>query len=678
MELYHVSNPLGHLIYFAPPPLSKLTRKEAAIPKKTKPRTFGAEPLEERLPVSSSAAGVLFGLGLANDITTAAYEAPQKSRTESVAQQPTLIDLTLDLQLDALAVDLFHAEESLLDTISTASEDPFVLTPLTPGTALSGTNDDAHRELGDELLLFQISALDFTQVSFEPVTPYWGGVSLDFGDAMTPPEDLTVYGYSPVANELKKKDDGMMQMSCCCWDPPYISKLQVSGCGSDLIATKSSLLGSPVFNHSDKTFYTIATAVNVMMEVNDVTCSSITSVKVLDDSDGYIHVDTVSNYSTTINWIVPSNVSKANLQNVFEFEFKISNTIGTDTMTAFVHFGWAEVHVSFGQLSEVHQSHVQSGDAKTPMNTLIVGQQLFAVPSFDGAFSYVDNSIEWSTPTGGSLVRNYIPGPTTGEIIPLTSSHLKLYPFEGYYYNKSADLGTIIASFDLKDKRGFVHTFVFAGASFYLEAAKVVPHKPDPSLPYTYLSHTWSRTVGVTSSGSPPGYALYVGSLELTTCVEAPIYGDGEIAFTQLVNTAEVRNVLPKDRNSNNVPVLDGSHIYSAQSGTPAKSPIQAENTALVEMNDAPNTILTPGNIGTATKYSRKDDYTFYVIYKPSGASIWVTLASGTWGWEGAVTKTGSVWTLDPGSGKTKGPTFNQPVSSLPTWEANVSSLVWK
>ena len=45
--------------------------------KKPKPRTLGAEPLEERLPVSSFAAGVLLGLGLANDTTIAAYESSQ-------------------------------------------------------------------------------------------------------------------------------------------------------------------------------------------------------------------------------------------------------------------------------------------------------------------------------------------------------------------------------------------------------------------------------------------------------------------------------------------------------------------------------------------------------------------------------------------------------------------------
>ena len=42
------------------PPLSKLTRKEEAMSKKSKPRTLGAEPLEKRVPVSSFATGVLW------------------------------------------------------------------------------------------------------------------------------------------------------------------------------------------------------------------------------------------------------------------------------------------------------------------------------------------------------------------------------------------------------------------------------------------------------------------------------------------------------------------------------------------------------------------------------------------------------------------------------------------
>ena len=47
------------------PSLSKPTRKEVAMSNKPKPRILGAEPLEERLPVSASITGVLFGLGLA-------------------------------------------------------------------------------------------------------------------------------------------------------------------------------------------------------------------------------------------------------------------------------------------------------------------------------------------------------------------------------------------------------------------------------------------------------------------------------------------------------------------------------------------------------------------------------------------------------------------------------------
>ena len=105
------------------------------------------------------------------------YEASQTTRTESIAQQPSPIDLTLDLQLDAIAVDLVHSEESF-DAISSPSEDPFDLTPLTPGVALSDTNEDAHRELEDELL-FQISTLDYGWV--DTVTP----LQVQGGDALT-------------------------------------------------------------------------------------------------------------------------------------------------------------------------------------------------------------------------------------------------------------------------------------------------------------------------------------------------------------------------------------------------------------------------------------------------------------------------------------------------------------
>ena len=307
-------------------------------------RTLWAEPLEERLPISSSAAGVLFGLGLANDTTTAAYEAPQKVHTESSAQQPTLIDLTLDLQLDALAVDLFHREESLLDTISAASEDPFVLTPLTPSADLGDTITDAHRELGDELLLFQISTLDFTQVSFEPVTPYRESVSHDFGDALTPPEDLTAYGYSPIANELEEEDGGM-QMSCCggpgncgCVSTPYVhaaclSVSSGSGCSpSGVGATWNSVKNGYDYTPTHQTLYVFqngdTVSVNTIMYVAGAAASAGSIVITTPGYDDYWTTLTTNVGSTTLSkslkWTKPAEVSNEDALREFTFKYSVT------------------------------------------------------------------------------------------------------------------------------------------------------------------------------------------------------------------------------------------------------------------------------------------------------------------------------------------------------------------
>jgi len=142
------------------------------MPNKPKPRTLGAEPLEERLPVSGSIAGVLFGYGLTQKEPWVSTNEPGVSTNEpgvstpgyevakSPAPQPALdiFELNpLDIQFDAMAVDLVHGEETLLDTISSASEDMFVLTPLTPGDALSDVANDPHRERGDEILLMAVA-----------------------------------------------------------------------------------------------------------------------------------------------------------------------------------------------------------------------------------------------------------------------------------------------------------------------------------------------------------------------------------------------------------------------------------------------------------------------------------------------------------------------------------------
>jgi len=213
----------------------KLTSKEAAMLKKPQtnkplPRPLGAEPLEERLPVSASILGVAAGAAFSGyDATVGGTEYRSTATSGGVAMN---LDVLPDLWLDALT-DSVQEEKSLDDAISSALADPFTLTPLTAGTVLDDTMEDPHRALGDELLLFQISTLDpglnvFERIEpvFERITPDQINAILerDLEDPLKPPSaNLTRYGYSPIANDLQdeKGDEGGGRCgcgpgSCCC------------------------------------------------------------------------------------------------------------------------------------------------------------------------------------------------------------------------------------------------------------------------------------------------------------------------------------------------------------------------------------------------------------------------------------------------------------------------------
>jgi len=686
------------------PLLSKLTQKKAAVPSKpqaNKPltRTLRAEPLEERLPISSSAAGVLFGYGITHNepgverSATPGYEALQTFRT-SVTQQPALdiFELNpLDLQLDALAVDLFYREESLLDTISAASEDPFVLTPQTPGIDLGDTTTDVHRELGDELLLFQISTLNFTRYHGDTMTPER---TIAPEGPVTPsskakaPDSLTIDTASVYT--LRETESAPSQGTTRLEESPRIVSMNFSPssppAGIDCIGLAYIANGSRSacyapqlqggYDPLDQTLYVFSSGNSIVIDVGfqfSTPSSQPGTVSVVDPEECWT-TNTASGKKQFI-WTKPQEKMMSEVQNNYTFHF----VIGSAAVDLKLHIGWAEVFVSFGQLSELHQSNVKSGDTKTQDNTLIVGQQLFAVPSFDGAFSYVDNSIQWSTPTGGNLVRNYIPSPTTGEIVPLTSTHLKQYTFEGYYYNKSANIGSISASFKLKDPNGFVHNVV-GSASYFLEAAEC-----------TSFTSSWAPLNGVAGPhvtrwlrdpNNSNSFAVGLYGITFDAAVKAPIFGDGEVAMMQTVKSICTKDDKPGSWNTDNY-ALDKTVIYSTPAST--RKQISANATQTMYAEDAPGSQMHTAEFASSTKHSRNDTFRMYVMYKPSGASIWVSLAALVWGVKFDTVKNTTnpsvpqyPWEIVANSGVAQANLAVKPYYVLPTWTENITNVTWK
>jgi len=696
--------------------------------KKPKPRSLSAEPLEERLPVSSTAAGVLFGFGLAQNepgverSATPGYEASQTQHTASIVQQPSPIDLTLDLQLDPLAVDLIHAEESLLDTISAPSEDPFVLTPLTPSAALSDTNDDAHRELGDELLLYQISTLEVHQVSFEPMTPHRGFARHDFGDAMTPPEDLTAYGYSPVANELKENggtNGGGPQMSCGCGPgggsgcgctTPYVQSACLTGdhttaCSAPWTAVGlNPYTGYYQYYHPDATMYMFQDS-NDTASINAVMSWVGTGIGTITVYAGGMMVaqtqspSGVNSFSCNFDWEKPEGVPNDAVYRDFTFTFTVS---GGNTVALNAHIGYAEVQTRFagyGGFQSVHVKNDLNKSDQSSANTVIVGQHVEAKFVHDPTFNLNSTNFTWMIPSGGGLVKDYItknlkPGDVgydsvntsnncLGKIITHDAGDLKKLQFDYYYTNKTSNVGVIFCTgFILTDPHGDWH-FLSASASFYIEAAECTSFTSSWAS-WSQWGHNADATGVRKSTDGKAETAISLGGIEKINGVErkslgitwqagvmAPIYGNGQIGLRQLVTpsiTLDYRNIYtPSEQKQSDVPVLDtlltfGDTTIPAKSGAVIGGPTNPAN-------DSPYHELNSlfSNVSIVASFQT------YVVYKPSGTSIWVTLAMMSWTWtaEASFDSTNG-WT---GSGLTTGPTTYRPYHVLPVWKENYLDL---
>ena len=670
------------------PRLTKLGKKERGSSKKPQTRTLVAEPLEERLPVSSSAAGVLLGLGLAQDQESPpAYESSQTASLPDLTPKLLASD-ALDIQLDGFAVDQVHAEQSLLDIGSSASDDPFALTSLSLDSSLNDAENDAHRELGDELLLFQISTLDFEQVQFEPMMPERTGMeksaeimSHDFDDALNPPDDLTAYGYSPIANELQEDDGGGTRCGCGSPDPvPYISSLKISGCGCALTCTKCSPSSSPQFNFSDKTFYTMVTEITVSMM--GAGTGSISSISVKDDPNGLL-IKGTGTITTGIKytWNVPYE-ERSGAQNTFTFEFKVWNGSGSDTVEAYVHFGWSKVQVQFAGQDGFKPRSAVGG--QTDNNTVVVGQKIEAIIANDPAFQMgLPSTFCWSEPTGGDVVKNYTTTDAVGIVTQLDkynqdgnyAAHYKQATFDYYYYNKSAATGSLSCSgFSLTDPHGFINNNLGGSASFYIETPTVTsylsawafdwPNYPSGENPVgvrPYKTGSDELILG----GTPEGKDFSPGITWTAKVTTPPVVSGGQIAYNNQICRNDSRWFDEEDEYISKAVGLG----FMLDTSFPYNNKIVSVDTILVG-SDTPGTPLTLPGI----KYLRNDSFKTYLIYKPIGTSIWVTLSVINWGWSGTVLydDTSDKWQFS--SGSPIGGGSGTSTTSLPEWADNIDN----
>ncbi len=231
------------------------------------------------------------------------------------------------------------------------------------------------------------------------------------------------------------------------------------------------------------------------------------------------------------------------------------------------------------------------------------------------------------------------------------------------YYNTSRDtsqvltcefvfLGKIYAeNVSIFIEQPTVQRFTGTKAEIYTNLAKPVGVR---RLRLDDLAHPRPSDPEVLIFGGPEGMDIQPG-ITFRADVTAP---NGLIALTQLIRTDIVRfNTEPSsNKSSNNQFVLDGETEYKNQS-FPVSQTLYNEDSPLSELRDAENGIV------------RTDSFQTYLMYKPEGDSIWVSLSLLEWGWTGSaiISETGA-WS---GGGSARGGGDGRETDTLPEWKNN-------
>ena len=650
---------------------SKLAKKEQISSKKPQNRPLRAEPLEERLPVSSSAAGVLLGLGIANETSSTEVVSQQQTPNETTVQLDTSVNVTLN-PLDATLVDQVHSEESLNDTISSTSSsvDSFVLTPLSADSILDDAESDPVRELGNELLLFQISTLDFSMTQFNPIF-----VQRDTDS----PERVFSPGFTDIAISENPEETTLV---FAIQNSDYVPHV------FDAALMEGSMTGSNSVNyradegwsHADHTLYVLGNDTALVCvfhsgEEGDNTCD--TGVRILGD-DGDVTYWSIN--SPGFRWTRPAGISVQDAKRDFTFQVY---AVGGDTIDFYVHIGWTKVDVAFAGGGFDHAGGVKNDAGKTDQtqdNTVVVGQHVQARVNVDPVFSVVANSYNWTTPGNNAVVKDYDTTNQSGVITYLTPADKTASTVEYFYYLKPAGTGSVTCALKVTDPHGTQRN-VSAGASFYIETA-VCDVFTSTFATYANGASTvgvrpWKTGVKELILGGTETYQVngvnttkFEPGIEWQAIVTAPVYGAGKVAFTQLLDrTLQRRQGTSLSTSSTPGWVLDTNFPYSAAVNIRAEErldtpPAKGEDSPGIQLNNAYDWY----------NYDHFDA-TLYCIYKPNGiGSIWVSLAVMTWGFTGAATKNivnGQPEWSKTGNGTPSGGNNWHPTTILPTWSDN-------
>ena len=331
---------------------------------------------------------------------------------------------------------------------------------------------------------------------------------------------------------------------------------------------------------------------------------------------------------------------------------------------------------------------VVSGNASTSPNIVSVGQQIVLTGSVTGLPSGVSVSSQTWTIQGttvASYVQTYNYSTRTSTVVQTALTQSNLAQPQVTFYWIDGDNGGNTVTYTV------TYTATLSNQTQVAATAYFRPVRPNPvtfsgtvtaTAPVinessNELKDSGGNAVPSLNFGYPnPDYGIQFNMSVTTT------FG-GQIALIQLVNvnrTVTLSSERVGTEASGNTPVLDdfGSGTapqYSDLDGIASVSAMQNAQFSLID------TLAL--SLQGATAASGNDSFQTYLMYQPPGAnSIWVTLQTLSWSWNGSVSLVNGSWAL--GNGNSFGPspageTVNGMSStSLPVWSGATHFLTYK
>ena len=323
----------------------------------------------------------------------------------------------------------------------------------------------------------------------------------------------------------------------------------------------------------------------------------------------------------------------------------------------------ADVNISF-YVAEIQAGFAGAGPSETSTteknvtNSMAVGQAVQTQLVITGPNGITYSNVQWAI-SGGNPIKEYTKTKAAGIVTQLSLEDYQANSLK--YYNTNRDASQTVSC-----------TFIVNGKTYTESATLYIEQPVVENFTGTFAEYNnGAEAVGVRPKEPGDLEWLRLGGTEDVDTIPgitftANVSGEsGMLALTQLVNTygswthPDGRIII---HSSENQYVLDTDTEYD-QEVFPINYPFFSDDTPGISLS-----------AGIANCF-RSDSFKTYLMYKPEGDSIWVSLSLLEWGWSGMATNTETGW---QGSGETSGGGDSVTTDDLPVWTNNVEFLSLK